>query len=179
MIKHRLQLPDLMRQLKLPMVAAEIGVAEGYNSADLLERGIEKLFMIDNWGKIETQTGDGNNEDEWHYKNMKDAYDRVEKFEGKYEVLRGLSVEMAKRVEDESLGMIYLDADHSYEGVIRDLEAWYPKVVSGGLIAGHDFLQSHYGVNQAATEFAGRVGVTIHTIPEHKTEDAGFLFIKP
>lgn len=168
-----------MRQFKLPMTAVEIGVAEGYNSADLLERGIEHLFMVDNWGKIATQTGDGNNEDEWHYKNMKGAYDRVYKYKGKYTVLRGLSVEMSLRVEDNSLGLVYLDADHSYNGVMRDLEAWYPKLVSGGLCAGHDYLQAHYGVQQAANEFAHKVGAEIFTIPEHKTEDAGFLFLKP
>jgi len=63
LIKYRSQLPSLLKDLGLPMVAVEIGVAEGYNSIDLLNNGILKLYMVDNWGTINGQRGDGGQTD--------------------------------------------------------------------------------------------------------------------
>jgi predicted O-methyltransferase YrrM len=39
----------------------------------------------------------------------------------------------------EPIDFLYIDADHSYEGVSADLEAWVPHVKSGGLILGDDY----------------------------------------
>jgi len=70
------------------------------------------------------------------------------------------------RFADESLDFIYLDADHSYESVKADLEAWYPNLWQGRLFAGDDCgaLPLHevnfgagnltFGVKKAVDEFA-------------------------
>jgi len=34
---------------------------------------------------------------------------------------------------------IYIDADHSYDALISDIHAWWPKVRVGGVMAGHDY----------------------------------------
>lgn len=41
--------------------------------------------------------------------------------------------------EDNSLDAVMIDGAHDRENVAFDLRAWYPKVKSGGIIAGHDF----------------------------------------
>ena len=38
----------------------------------------------------------------------------------------------------EDIDFLFIDGDHSYEGVSRDFELWYPKVRKGGLVALHD-----------------------------------------
>lgn len=48
------------------------------------------------------------------------------------------SVEAADRVDDGTLDFVFIDADHSTEGVLRDVEAWAPKVKATGWIVGHD-----------------------------------------
>lgn len=176
-IKYRVQLPTLMRKLNLPLRAVECGVAEGFNSADLLRNGIEYLYMVDNFGTIPTAKGDGASGQSWHDSNMNKALERVAPFAGKFRLLKGISWEMADKVENNSLGLVYLDAGHSYEDVKKDLEAWFPKLVDGGVMAGHDYLASQYGVKQAVTEFA-RGRYMVNTIYENKDEDAGFYFIK-
>lgn len=50
--------------------------------------------------------------------------------------------------------MIYLDADHSYESVRADIEAWWPHVVPGGILAGHDY-SLFEGVTRAVAELGG------------------------
>ena len=59
----------------------------------------------------------------------------------------------ARLFEDESLDFIYQDASHSYNGVKRDIDAWYPKLKKGGILAGHDYDNPDFpGVNRAIDE---------------------------
>lgn len=46
--------------------------------------------------------------------------------------------EACKDFEDNSLDVVFLDADHRYKCVKRDIQDWLPKVKSGGLLCGHD-----------------------------------------
>lgn len=49
--------------------------------------------------------------------------------------------------------MIFVDADHSYPGVKRDIELWTPKMRPGGIWAFHDYGSTDYpGVKYAVDE---------------------------
>jgi len=64
------------------------------------------------------------------------------------------SEQAANLFEDGTLDFVFLDADHSYEAVRRDLEAWFPKVKRRGVLGGHDYLHPDFpGVRRAADEF--------------------------
>jgi hypothetical protein len=175
---EEIQLPQLLKHLNLPMIAAEIGVAEGLNANDLINAGIEKLYAVDAWEQIPGQKGDGSFDSNWHNNNYNDAVQRLLPHGDKVIFLRGRSREMAQKIEDNTLGLLYLDGDHSYSGVTNDLVAYHSKVVKGGVIAGHDFLQKHYGVKEAVEDFCKEHGYEINVLPENKEEDAGFYFIK-
>ena len=176
MIKHRIELLTL---LPLGAVMAEVGVAEGNFSNDLLSDGkLSTLYSVDLWGTIEGVTGDGNFPQEWHDKNYESAKQKLEKFGKRSIILRGMSVKMAEHIEDGSLDAVYLDAAHYKEGVKADLEAWYPKVKSGGIVAGHDYLNLDYGVFEAVGEFTAALGIGGFQIPENNINDASFYFIK-
>lgn len=45
----------------------------------------------------------------------------------------------AEDYADESIDFVFIDADHTYEGVKKDILAWMPKVKVGGILAGHDY----------------------------------------
>lgn len=176
-IKHRTQLVELLQFLKLPLYGVEVGVAEGYNSEDLLRAGMEKLYLVDIWQSI-AQSGDASSPQEWHDNNFKAAVQRVFPYGDKVIVLKGFSAEKSKEIPDETLGLVYLDGDHSYNGAMADLTNYYPKLVSGGVMAGHDFLNLSYGVNQAVKDFCKEKGLEFHTIPETSDENASFWFQK-
>jgi len=68
---------------------------------------------------------------------------------------------------DMKFDMIFIDADHRYSQVIKDIENYYPMVKDGGIICGHDFNSGtyeekyieddyvngvHHGVTKAVTE---------------------------
>ena len=63
------------------------------------------------------------------------------------------STEASKLYADNSLDFVFIDANHSYEFVKDDINAWYPKVKKGGILAGHDYDRSWPGVIQAVDEF--------------------------
>lgn len=180
-IRYRTELPELMRRLGLPMVAVECGVAEGFFSADLLRLGIEKLYSVDVWQTIKNQKGDASQPQEWHDKNYSDTLLRLKEYGDKSIILKGMSHEMAKMVPDNSLGLASLDGDHSKEGVMTDLNAWFPKLVKGGIMASHDYMMSEYGVRQAFEEFCSKNASQvskIYLLMENKREDAGGYFFK-
>lgn len=45
----------------------------------------------------------------------------------------------AASAQASEVAMLFVDADHSLVGVTRDLKAWVPKVLPGGVIALHDY----------------------------------------
>jgi hypothetical protein len=175
-MKSRLELVSLLKELKLPLIVAEVGVAEGRFSLDFLKAGVEKLYLIDAWETL-NQKGDGGFGKEWHDDNYNGMLSRIDPFKRKVNILRGLSYEMSEEIKDNELSMVYIDADHSYDGVKRDLNAFYSKVKSGGIIAGHDYTNSDYGVFQAVAEFCKEKNYTPILIPENGN-DSSFYFIK-
>lgn len=49
--------------------------------------------------------------------------------------------------------LIFIDADHTYEGVKADIEAWWPHLAPGGLMIGHDYHTKQFpGVTRAVEE---------------------------
>ena len=67
------------------------------------------------------------------------------------------SVDAAASVPDRSLDWLFIDADHSYDGVRTDLAAWAPKLKPGGLMSGHDYGRG--GVTLAVDRMFRSVGV--------------------
>lgn len=75
-------------------------------------------------------------------------------------VLQCDSATGAECYENQSLDFVFIDADHRYEAVRRDIAAWLPKVKPGGIISGHDFCPDPFitdGVIRAVTEAFPRV----------------------
>lgn len=62
------------------------------------------------------------------------------------------SEEAAEVVTDASFDFVFIDANHTYEAVAKDLWKWWPKVKPGGWMAGHDFTPAFPGVVRAVCE---------------------------
>lgn len=65
---------------------------------------------------------------------------------------RMLSTEAAHLYPDDSIDLVYIDANHVYDDVLADIAAWLPKVRPGGVIAGHDFTTEIPDVIRAVTD---------------------------
>ena len=150
-IKYLFDRRDLLTLLPKFSNCAEIGVAEGEFSKEIMEIvNPEKLHLIDMW------CGDYYSEQMMQLV-MKSLY--VYRKEGSVEINRGNSVEILKSFDDGYFDWVYIDTNHGYEVTKHELEACKNKVKKDGIIAGHDFCfysifsGNKYGVIEAVFEF--------------------------
>lgn len=66
--------------------------------------------------------------------------DNMEKcgYQGKYNKIVGDSALSARKFADKSISFCFIDANHNYESVKRDIQAWLPKLKPNSYIGGHD-----------------------------------------
>jgi predicted O-methyltransferase YrrM len=116
----------------------EIGVMRGKFSHSILWMVPEsKVFSVDPWLDI-----DGNPMSDI----MTQAINRLRPFSDRNTIIHGASLDVVKTFDDHSVDVVYIDGDHRYEAVKQDMAAWYPKVRSGGILAGDDYgLARHNG----------------------------------
>lgn len=136
----------------------EVGVYTGASCAflarQLLERGAKfELYAVDLWDQVNVET---DYERQVGTPIWNEFIDRLRR-ENLMEVVRILKKESAAAAtdfEDGSVDFVFIDANHSYEHVKADIQAWLPKVRQGGLLSGHDYGEP-CGVKQAVDELLG------------------------
>jgi predicted O-methyltransferase YrrM len=83
--------------------------------------------------------------------------------------MRQMTVKALKKFPNSHFDMIYIDADHSYEAVAKDLKLSFKKIKDGGYIMGHDYEMNRsktkneygFGVDRAVDEFCDEKHQTI------------------
>lgn len=168
MITSNARAEGLLRLLETKNpVGVEVGVREAYYARNLLSccNGLH-LYCVDVWGDFtENQfsrykaSGD-NIQNASPIKGMRqlsEAAARLENFAGRVNIIQ-LSSQRASKLFSEELDFVYLDADHTYEGVVEDIKHWWPCIKRGGLLSGHDYgynrIDTDFGVKEAVDEFA-------------------------
>lgn len=139
----------------------ELGVWEGSTFKHLVKT-CPSLHMIgidlyapqpDNEGPEKWTPGE--NGHRWdHDKYYNDLIQFCKGYPNRAGIIKDYTTVAATHFEDESLDFVFIDADHSYEGVRDDIEHWETKVRSGGYIIGHDI---HFeSVKRAVEERFGK-----------------------
>jgi len=79
---------------------------------------------------------------------------------------------------DGPIDFLYVDADHSYESTAADLDAWWPHVRVGGIVAGDDYDNVMYpGVKRAWDEFEQRHGQCFARVETPNTDPPGMKLV--
>lgn len=135
-------LKDLKPLLGDDISAAEIGVFRGdYSAVIIRDLSPTYLLLVDAWRSFPqaeyTDILNNKTDKQW----LELARKVKRRFSDNPAVCfrRALSVEASVKTPDGSLDFIYIDANHSYDGCLSDLKAWYPKLRDGGVMAGHDW----------------------------------------
>lgn len=71
------------------------------------------------------------------------------------ELIKTSSIDASRQVakrDDPPFDTIYIDGDHTHEGVMTDIHSWLPLLRDGGVMCGHDYWPNHSGVMDAVDE---------------------------
>ena len=135
---------ELAGTLEKNSFALEIGSYIGASSL-MIAKGLNnssRLFCVDTW------QNDAMTEGNW------DSYqvfqENTRSVSTKISALR-MTSELAAEVCLNQLDFLFIDGDHSYEGVKMDFDIWFPKLKSGGVIAMHD-IEWAEGVKRVVAE---------------------------
>lgn len=139
-----------------PLLGLEIGVASGLNSESFMRcLNMEHLYLVDPWMPYFEQS----RERKYYVTNystqatMDLCKERLEPFLDRLTFLRMSSDEAVSKIPKD-LDFIYIDGNHSFEYVKRDLWNYYPKVHMGGVFGGHDYeLPQYQGIVNAVAQF--------------------------
>lgn len=148
------------------IVGVEIGVDEGTNAKYAFKYlDIKKLYLIDPYNYSEEyKQGDKGKFtiDENAQKAKLIMLNKLKDFP--IELYEITSDKAVSKFKDKSLDYVYIDGDHRYEQVKKDIENYYPKVKKGGVFGGHNFCDFR-GVTDAVMEFAlkSKLKLTVDT----------------
>lgn len=115
-------------------IFVEIGSYLGSSSCFIAE-GIQQsgkkshLFCIDTWQNDAMSEG---NRDTY-----KQFLSNTKEYKNIISPLRGWSYDVAKSF-DKKIDFIFIDGDHSYKGVKKDVDLWIPKLNPGAIVVMHD-----------------------------------------
>lgn len=159
-IRARRDIPAWLKSVGF-RILAEIGVSSGGHLQSLLKANPEKLVAVDLWADDGVlQHNDSRHSSEQidrHYQ----AVLRLAEKNPCVDVRKGDSADVARQFDDGSFDFVYIDADHTVDGVRSDIAAWWPKVRDGGVMGGHDYVLRRrpdglaFGVVPAVHEFVG------------------------
>lgn len=141
--------PDLYKQLaeQIPEgatfveVGAWIGHSVSYFASEIKKHGKQvRIVAIDTFKGSVTEDLQKNIAEQagGSFRNLFDATLAQAAVLQMVEVIEADSVAAASQFADASVWGVFIDADHTTEGVLRDIAAWKPKVINGGALAGHD-----------------------------------------
>lgn len=139
-------------------IGVELGVWKGEtfkhliaNCSDLTLTGVDLYKeQPDNTGPEKWTTGE--NGHKWdHLTYYKDMLSFCEQYKNRAFILKDYTTEAAIHFDDASIDFVFIDADHGYEGCLKDIATWAPKVKKGGYVIGHDI---HFStVKKAVSEY--------------------------
>lgn len=140
-------------------IGAEIGVLEGEFSAELLSTGIKKLYLIDPWLYYPEGYNDPANVcqggQDCRHRNVVNRF----KTDPRAIVIRAEGTAPSTLEQVQDIDWAYIDANHSYDAVARDMSA-YSKLCN--LLMLHDYIENAttkahgWGVVPAVTDWLER-----------------------
>jgi len=151
----------LLKMMPKSAVCAEIGVWKGTFSRQIREfTSPKELHLIDPWefqgvypermygGKVDKNQADMDQ----IYQYVKDEFKKYTNVT----IHRGFSDKILHDFEDDYFDWLYIDGNHYYEFVLKDLQMTFLKVKKGGLIARDDYTwgeKEGFPVKRAVQDF--------------------------
>lgn len=122
------------------LTAVEIGTFKGVNAHYMLQGCLNlKLYCVDGYERVVLETGGANVTEIERQAILTCSNTLLIPFGERCVRIFKQSEIAYQDFPDGYFDYIYIDGEHLYEWVKRDIELWYPKLKVNGIFAGHDF----------------------------------------
>ena len=126
-------------------IGAELGVCRGSNAVQLLFRAKPAmLFLVDTWEESKILRPPHEDPNLWyddHFDSVSEIFEE-EIVNGRVILHKQATTTFLASLPDSYLDWVYIDANHHYQFVKRDIDLSIKKVKSGGFIMGHDYMSN-------------------------------------
>ena len=126
-------------------IGAELGVCRGINAVQLLFRAKPAmLFLVDTWEESKILRPPHEDPNLWyddHFDSVSEIFEE-EIVNGRVILHKQATTTFLASLPDSYLDWVYIDANHHYQFVKRDIDLSIKKVKSGGFIMGHDYMSN-------------------------------------
>ena len=125
-----------LKYIKEGDICAEVGVWQGHLTSEILKHKPLKLHLIDAWKSqdlIERCYSINQKRMDEIYENVSNEFGAL----SNVEIHREFSTNVS--FSTKYFDWVYIDADHSYDAVKKDLEFYYPLIKKGGYLCGDDY----------------------------------------
>ena len=158
---------SMIKQLsrKKDLIGVEIGVYRGDHAKSILNTlDMDTLYLVDPFCNYDEYTDDYGPEKRLNGV-FHDTEKRLKKFADKIIFIRKNSSDACDDIPNK-LDFVYIDGNHAYEFIKKDIELYWPKIKNGGIIGGHDIsngeCEEHNGIITAVYEFAAEYNLQIY-----------------
>lgn len=146
---------DLINKNKIETFI-ELGTAFGGLAERILSNtDVRKIICVDSYQNFQGTTDSfqwgGVSYNQNDYENLFEfTKNRLSKYGNRVELLRMSTDEASVYITDNSVDMIFIDALHTKDAVLNDIENYQNKIKKGGIISGHDYNHPNFpGVTEA------------------------------
>ena len=151
-LSSRCDVSHVLNKHGLTGEVAEIGVDMGHYARAILSNWKGRVYYaVDLWAKQDPRIYRETQFD--HDLSFRASSDLANE-DRRMQMIRLHSVIASKVFYDNCLDWVWIDANHDYDPVMDDLNAWWPTVRRGGVFSGHDYFSP--GVRRAVNEWMNR-----------------------
>jgi cephalosporin hydroxylase len=133
----------------------EIGAYTGESTQIFASTGIFSEINVIEPFKFNESFNNTSIEDIQKWNKVEEEFKNNTRFFNNVNLIKDYSHNVSTIFADKSVDLVYIDGDHSYEAVNKDIELYLPKIKQGGILAGHDYSKSWPGVVKAVDERLG------------------------
>lgn len=168
-LKNRNELAEFFAKNNLN-IGVEVGVLAGEYSKVLWYANPRlKLFGVDSYPRAQ-----------WRRYRTK-AQEVYSRHKGIF--IEKPSLEAVLDFADSSLDFVYIDANHDFDNVMRDIIEWTPKVKKNGIVSGHDFVpgnnfKDYFGVREAIDVYTKCHDLDLNLTTDGYNEEFSWWFYK-
>lgn len=168
---------DFISTLNKNLIMCEIGVFKGDFSHILFNQSPKELHLIDPFiGSFWSGDKDGLN---MQYANLEISYQYLKNLyleHNHVSIHRGYGQDILQSFSDHYFDFMYIDAEHTYDSVKKDLAICKQKTKINGIISGHDYDRNKFpGVVQAVNEFCTENNLNIFAITQDGCPTFGII----